>query len=120
MRQWVLGWVGQGRRRVRNFLVPVLLLLGGLALPWVGEGIGGCVGGCMGAGTLGKWVGEGVGILWEIMGERWESALKKVFQNFSKNWRSLRILHRSLGSSVAHSDMHFQKVLATLTAAGDC
>jgi len=102
----VLRWVGQGRRRVRNFLAPVLLMLGCLALPWVGEGAGGCMGGCRGAGTLRKWVGEGAGILWKILGERWESALKEIFQNFSKSWRSLRILRRSLGSIVAHSDMH--------------
>jgi hypothetical protein len=118
-KQWVLGWVGQGRRRVRNFLEPVLLMLGCLALPWVGEGAGGCMGGCRGAGTLRKWVGEGAGILWEIMGERWEFVLKKHSQNFSKNWLSLRILHRSLGSIVAHSNMHFQILFATLTAAGN-
>jgi hypothetical protein len=74
----------------------------------VGEGTAGCVGGCMGPGTLGKWLGEGAGILWEIMGETLEFVLKKVSQNFSKNWLPLRILHRSLGSIVAHSNMHFK------------
>jgi len=116
----VLRWVGQGRRRVRNFLAPVLLMLGGLALPWVVEGIGGCVGGCMGAGTLRKWVGEGAGILWEILGERWESALKEVFQNFSKSWLSLRILRRSLGSIVVHPEIYFQENLQPFFPAGPC